>query len=179
MQLSKKIISATLLGVVSAQAAAESCGVITEQEVNAAQKTWGEAIVAIGSAFTEKKDFEKVASNTVDSLYGYEQGEVLFKPTKAAEDQFRGTADEAKSYFVKGIVEEDKGFAIQPWTNVRFENSDVTIDSDSALAMGNYFFTDGNTGKDAKVEYTFGYFKDKDCKLRINLHHSSFPYVAK
>ncbi len=60
---------------------------------------------------------------------------------------------------------------------VRFENSGTIIDSDSAISMGNYYFTDTNTGKETKVEYTFGYKKDKDGKLRINLHHSSLPYA--
>jgi hypothetical protein len=40
--------------------------------------------------------------------------------------------------------------------------------------MGNYFFTDLN-GDEAKVEYTFGYQLQGDV-LKIDLHHSSFPY---
>ena len=40
--------------------------------------------------------------------------------------------------------------------------------------MGNYFFTDLN-GVEAKVEFTFGY-KLVEGELRIDLHHSSFPY---
>ncbi|WP_452598896.1 hypothetical protein [Pontimicrobium sp. MEBiC01747] len=41
--------------------------------------------------------------------------------------------------------------------------------------MGNYFFTDLN-GEEAKVEYTFGY-KLIDEELKIDVHHSSFPFV--
>jgi hypothetical protein len=40
--------------------------------------------------------------------------------------------------------------------------------------MGNYFFTDLE-GNEAKVEYTFGY-QLIDGDLKIDLHHSSFPY---
>ena len=40
--------------------------------------------------------------------------------------------------------------------------------------MGNYFFTDLD-GNEAKVEYTFGY-KLINNELKIDLHHSSFPY---
>ncbi len=101
---------------------------------------------------------------------------VLFKPTKAAEKQFRSTREEAVSYFVTGAVPEDRGFAIQPWSKVRFENAGFIIDGDPAIAMGNYYFTDANTGKEAEVEFTFGYFRDEDGGLRIHLHHSSFPY---
>ncbi len=149
---------------------------IAEKEVMEAQKIWGEAIVAIGEAYTEKKDYKALAEEIVDTLYGYDEGVVLFKPTKASEKQFRLTKEEAVSYFVTGIVPEDRGFAIQPWSQVRFENADIIINGDSAIAMGNYYFTDANTGKDAKVEFTFGYFKDENGKLRINVHHSSFPY---
>ena len=149
---------------------------IVEGEVVEAQKIWGEAIVAIGEAYTKKKDYKALAEKIVDTLYGYDEGVVLFKPTKAAEKQFRLTKEEAVSYFVTGIVPEDRGFAIQPWSKVRFENADIIINGDSAIAMGNYYFTDANTEKEAKVEFTFGYFKDENGKLRINVHHSSFPY---
>jgi len=43
------------------------------------------------------------------------------------------------------------------------------------MAMGNYFFTK-NDGSVTKVEYTFGYVRDNNGKLRINLHHSSLPF---
>ena len=66
------------------------------------------------------------------------------------------------------------GFAINPWTKVRFENSNFILDENRAIAMGNYFFTD-TSGEETKVEYTFGY-KLIDGNLKIDLHHSSFPY---
>lgn len=151
-------------------------GPITEAEVKQAQKVWGDGIVAIGKAYTDKGDYKTVASNHVNSLYAYGKSTVLFKPTKAAEQQFRLNKQDAISYFVTGVVNEDHGFALQPWTKVRFENADIIIDADSAVAMGNYFFTDANTGKEAKVEYTFGYVRDADDQLLINVHHSAFPY---
>ena len=149
---------------------------IVEKEVMEAQKIWGEAIVAIGEAYTQKEDYKALAEKVVDTLYGYDEGVVLFKPTKASEKQFRLTKEEAVSYFVTGIIPEDRGFAIEPWSKVRFENADIIINGDSAIAMGNYYFTDANTEKEAKVEFTFGYFKDENGKLLINVHHSSFPY---
>lgn len=63
--------------------------VITAEDVAQAQKTWGEGIVAIGKAFTEKGDFVKAAENHLDTLYNFQAGDVLFKPTKAADVQFR------------------------------------------------------------------------------------------
>ncbi len=151
---------------------------ILEQEVIDAQNKWGDAIVSIGDAYTNNEDYKTVAKNTVNDLYGYDEGTVLFTPTKASKKQFRLTKEEALSYFVEGVVPEDNGFAIQPWSNVRFENSGMVLNDDSAIAMGNYYFTDAKTDEETKVEFTFGYFKDEDGKLRINVHHSSLPYKS-
>lgn len=150
---------------------------ITAEDVALAQKTWGEGIVAIGKAFTEKGDFVKAAENHLDTLYNFQAGEVLFKPTKAADAQFRMDREGALSYFVGGNdkYEEDHGFAIHPWTNVRFENVGTFLHGDYAVAMGNYFFTQTD-GSEVKVEYTFGYTKEADGNLKINLHHSSLPF---
>ena len=149
---------------------------LTEAEILTAQKTWADGIVAIGRAYTEGKDYRAVAAQLVDDLYAYDEGKVLFKPTKAAQKQFRLTEQEAVSYFVTGSESEDHGFALQPWSDVRFENAGIIIDHDSATAMGEYYFTDAQTGEVVHVEYTFGYFKSDDGRVLINLHHSSIPY---
>ena len=145
-------------------------------DVEGAQKAWGEGIVAIANAHMNDGDYVSIASNHINTLYAYQMGPVLFKPTLAAIDQFRPTFDTALSYFVasNNACPEDKGFAIKGWTNVRFENSEVIIDGGTALAMGNYYFTDPQ-GAEVKVEYTFGYIKDDQGNLRIQLHHSSMP----
>lgn len=145
-------------------------------DVNNAQKAWGDGIVAIASAHSSGGDFVSIAKNHVDTLYAYGISKVLFKPTLAAVEQFRPDFDSALSYFVasNNACPEDKGFAIKGWTNVRFENSDIILNDDSAIAMGNYFFTSPD-GDEVKVEYTFGYVTDSEGNLRINLHHSSMP----
>ena len=152
---------------------------ITQEEVKKIQNTWGEGVVKIGSLKHNRIECEKFTSDFLDNLYAFEMGDVLFKPTKCAIEQFRPTKSEALSYFIAGddrACDEDKGFAIQPWTKVRFENSGFILEEERALSMGNYFFTDLN-GDEAKVEYTFGY-KLIDGKLKIDLHHSSFPYTG-
>lgn len=150
---------------------------ITVEEVSQAQEIWGAGIVAIGKAFTEKSDYIGLAEKHLDTLYAFEAGPVLFKPTKAAAKQFRTSREGALSYFVGGNdnYKEDHGFAIHPWTKVRFENEQTYIHGDYAVAMGNYFFTQTD-GNEVKVEYTFGYFKDANGVLKINLHHSSIPF---
>lgn len=148
---------------------------ITESMVFDAQDRWGKGIVQIGRAKIDGGDYRAAAAQHIKELYDYQHGPVLFKPTKAKYDQFRQTFEEAHSYFVKGIIKEDGGFAINPWKKVRFENHKVLIDNDMALAMGNYYFTTIDN-QEVKVEYTFGYRLDDSNQLKIVLHHSSLPF---
>ena len=81
-------------------------------------QAWADAIVRISAVHKEGGDYVGEAGKAAGELYAYgHSGKVLFKPTKAAEYQFRPTAGEAMSYFVGGkAVEggyaEDGGFAI-------------------------------------------------------------------
>ncbi len=178
--LFKKTISKLALPIIllSGQTLfAEPAKQITTEEIKQAQKEWANAIVTIGKVYDSKGDYKAEASKAIDKLYGYSEGSVLFKPTKASVDQFRETKEEALSYFVAtGIEKEDHGFAIKPWTKVRFDEQEkIVIDSDSAIAMGNYYFTD-KAGQETKVEFSFGYKRAEDSRLVIFLHHSSMPF---
>ena len=152
---------------------------ITKDQVIEAQEKWGNGVVKIGTLREKRTECEAFASSFLDDRYAFGSSTVLFKPTKCEIEQFRPTKSEALSYFIAGedrACNEDKGFAIQPWTKVRFENTGIILEEKRAIAMGNYFFTDLN-GDEAKVEYTFGY-KLENGVLKIDLHHSSFPYKA-
>ncbi len=152
---------------------------ITQQDVLTAQQEWGKGIVRIGSAMNERRSCEHETERLIDLLYAFERGRVLFKPTKAADIQFRLTKAGAKSYFIAGDADypEDHGFALNPWIGVRFENASMILEETRALAMGNYYFTDTD-GNEIRVEYTFGYTKAENGNLKIDLHHSSLPYTA-
>merc|ERR1712174_155714 len=88
------------------------------------------------------------------------------------------------SYFVgKDAVDkgydEDAGFAInggKGWSDVVFDNHQIDLNGNVAIAMGTYYFTSAEDGSKTKVEYTFGYKKNDDGESRIFLHHSSVPY---
>lgn len=152
---------------------------ITEQEVVNAQIAWGNGIVKIGQTFSEGGDYVAAASDHINQFYGYDLSLVLFKPTLASVDQFRASFDGALSYFVGGnpSYPEDKGFALQPWTQVRWENAGITNNScTQAIAMGNYYFTPQSGAAETKVEYTIGYIKDAEGDLRMVVHQSSLPY---
>ena len=152
---------------------------VTQEQVRSAQQAWGDGIVRIAAAHSNGEDFEAVAKDHIETLYAYGLTPVLFKPTLAAEVQFRSTFEGALSYFVatNNVCPEDGGFAIKGWTAVRFENVDILTSGNTASAMGNYFFT-GPDGSETKVEYSFGYILDDEGELRINLHHSSMPYAG-
>ncbi|MYB06682.1 MAG: phosphoribosyl-AMP cyclohydrolase [Gemmatimonadetes bacterium] len=148
--------------------------IISEQAVIDAQRAWGEGIVAIARAHTDGGDYAARATEHINDLYAYGETHVMFKPTLAAETQFRETFEGALRYFIGQDGTEDKGFAISGWTNVRWENIGIYTNDASAMAMGNYYFM-GPDGSETKVEYSFGYVLI-DGDLKINLHHSSLPY---
>ena len=149
---------------------------ITEQEIIKAQELWAENIIKIGKIYTERGNYKDYANNFVKSFYAYDFGKVLFKPTLASKNQFRNTFDEALSYFIKGSIQEDEGFALKCWDNISFKERNIIILDDYAIAMGNYFFKSSNEDNEINVEYTFGYIRNTMQSLVINLHHSSLPY---
>lgn len=183
-QLARNLVASAILAMVAGAvtpAFAESAKApITEADVVAAENSWGAGLVQIGDVFTKGGDFKAAASTFIDQHYAFKDGKVLFKPTKAAVDEFREDKQQALSYFVGGSEPEDHGFAINPWSKVRFDNNGFFIDKDSAIAMGNYYFTDAKTGKDVKVDFTMGFKRAaSDGHLELFLQHSSLPYEPK
>lgn len=159
---------------------------VTEREVIEAQNFWAQSIVDISNSFLTGGDYVSLAGERAGELYGYDHSNVLFKPTKAAEQQFRPTANDAMSYFVghDAVIsgfKEDQGFAINAkkgFSRVIFNNHQIDCHGDVAHAMGTYEFTCATTGEISEVEYTFGYKRNDDGKVRICLHHSSIPYAS-
>ena len=149
---------------------------ISEQDIIKAQELWAENIIKIGKIYLEKGNYKDYARKFVKNFYAYDIGKVLFKPTLASKNQFRNTFDDALSYFVKGSIQEDEGFALKRWDNIRYEDRKIIILDNYAIAMGNYFFKKSYEENEIKVEYTFGYIKKNEQHLVINLHHSSLPF---
>lgn len=152
---------------------------ITEKEVIAAQEAWSNGIVKIGGVYSSGGDYRQAAIDHIDQFYAYDESLVLFKPTLASVEQFRPSFDGALSYFVGGnpSYPEDKGFAITPWSKVRWQNAGITNNiCNMAVAMGNYYFTPANGGDEVKVEYTIGYIRDAQGDLKMTVHKSTIPY---
>tara|TARA_B110000196_G_scaffold294081_1_gene282862 strand:+ start:62 stop:523 length:462 start_codon:yes stop_codon:yes gene_type:complete len=150
---------------------------ITKEEVLSMQKQWSVGLLNIGKLYSESADYKQAAVNYLSELYGFQMGEVFFKPTLASVQQFRLTREDALSYFIGGNsnFDEDSGFALLGWKAIRFENIGIKIEGNIAIAMGNYFFQKENESE-VKVEYTFVYKQDDYGKLYIILHDSHFPY---
>ena len=153
---------------------------ITVAEVEAAQRAWGDALVAISAEYDRNGHAaaKALAERVLDSAYGYNLGPVLFKPTLTLAPQtFRTSRDGALAYFVGGDSNypNDSGFGLRGWQRVEIENSGIVITGNSAISMGNVHFYDRN-GNRTTVDKTWGYVRGPDGSLRIVLHHSSLPY---
>ena len=106
---------------------------ITQADVEECQAKWANAIQTISKTYLEEGDYIQAAGDAAAELYGYGHMNVLFKPTKAADEPFRPTGESAMSYFVGGSavengLEEDAGFAInggKGWDKVVFDNHQV------------------------------------------------------
>jgi hypothetical protein len=156
---------------------------IVESEVLAAQRAWGEALVAISTTHETKgiKAAKALAEKVIDAAYGYQFGPVLFKPTLTVAPQtFRTSRAGALAYFVGGdpAFPMDKGFALKGWRKVEIKNAAIFISGNTATTMGNVMITDKN-GKITTVDKTWQFLKDDNGRLRIVLHHSSLPYTGK
>ena len=155
---------------------------ITEAEVLAAQKAWGDALIKISDDFASGGivKAKATASAVLDAAYGYNMGPVLFKPTLSSSPQtFRTTKEGALSYFVGGDSKfpKDTGFALGGWKKVDIDNAAMHINGDVANTMGNVTMTDKN-GKVTVVDKTWTFKKDDMGKVRIVLHHSSLPFAG-
>ena len=148
---------------------------MTEQDIIKAQNSWSEGIIKMGQISNDRSSLEVYVSDFLDRIYNFE-GQVLFKPTKAKYIQFRNDKKSAISYFIAGNdreCDEDQGFALANWSKITFENTDIILGKEHALAMGNYTFE--NESSKIKVEFSFGYIKVNGV-VKINLHHSSIPF---
>jgi hypothetical protein len=65
---------------------------LTEEEVNAAQQAWCDALVEIGRRYEAGEDYRAFADQVLTDAYDYDNGQVFFKPTLTWGDQtFRKT----------------------------------------------------------------------------------------
>jgi hypothetical protein len=160
---------------------APSAAPITVAEVEAAQRAWGDALVAISTEYEANGQAAatRLAGQVLDAAYGYTLGPVAFKPTLASGEQtFRTTREGALAYFVGGNTRfaGDTGFALKGWRSYEIDNAAIVITGTTAISTGNVMFTNDD-GEVTTVDKTWGWVRDANGALRIILHHSSLPYA--
>lgn len=155
---------------------------INETELAEARAAWGDGLVAISRAYDEGgiEKARAVAGDFLESLYGFEFGPVLFKPTlSGGAKTFRTDRTGTLSYFIGHNPDfpQEKGFGLKSWREVSSQTSSVFVEGDVAMWMGWVTFTDRN-GDTVKVDKSFGYRRAADGRLKLVLHHSSLPYTG-
>ena len=84
--------------------------------------SWSKSVIEIGKIHREGGDYIKSAKLFLDTHYAFEETDVLFKPTFTKEVVFRNNKKDALSYFVGKDISEDNGFALKPWSQLRYRN---------------------------------------------------------
>ena len=153
---------------------------IDETELAEARTAWGNGLVAISKAFDDSgiDGARATADGLLDSLYGFEFGPILFKPTlSGGAKTFRTDREGTLSYFIghDPNFPQDTGFGLKSWRKVTSETSSFFIEGDVAMWMGWVTFTDRD-GNVVKVDKSFGYRRAADGSLKLVQHHSSLPY---
>ncbi|CAL1154449.1 unnamed protein product [Cladocopium goreaui] len=183
--------------------AATASGAITEEEVKSVQAAWANAIRSISKTYLEGGDYVAAAAKAAGELYGYGHTNVLFKPTKTKVEYtfgYKKNADGKVRIFLhhssvpysvpaataSGAITEEEVKRVQAaWANAIKSISKTYLEGGDYVAAAakaaGELYGYGHTNvlfkpTKTKVEYTFGYKKNADGKVRIFLHHSSVPY---
>ena len=142
------------------------------KKINGFLSSWCEGVIEIGKTYLEGGDFKQKARNFLSTHYAFDVMDVLFKPTFTKQTVFRNKKDDALSYFVKGGIQEDNGFALKPWESIDLVEVNSIEEESLTIAMGTFNFKPVDQDVTTLVAFTFLLIKDKD-SLKIKVHHSS------
>ena len=143
-----------------------------KEKVKTFLHSWREGVIGIGKVFTAKGDYQSSAEEFLSKHYAFDTEEVLFKPTFTKEVIFRNAKDLALSYFVKGDIQEDNGFALKPWEKIELDELTILEEESYLVAIGTFKFKPVNSEEVALVAFTFCFIAVED-SLKIKIHHSS------
>ena len=150
---------------------------ITKEQVIDAQNEWGSGVVKIGSLKDSRQECEDFTSNFLDKLYSFDNGPVLFKPTKCKFGNLEDPKQKRHPILSQEMIEHvTKMVALQLTLGLKL---DLKIQTSfwKKIEQLRWAITFSQTLMEtrAKMEYTFGY-KLVNGALNIDVHHSSFPY---
>lgn len=145
---------------------------MTDQQTKLFLNSWAKGVIQIGNDFVAEKDYMETALDFLSTHYAFDEEPVLFKPTFTKEVVFRNTKEAALSYFVKGYIEEDNGFALKPWEDISLEELKESKLNGLKVVMGTLKFKPAQSNDPTLVAFTF-LLKEVGGKLKIKVHHSS------
>ena len=134
--------------------------------------SWKQGVIENGKVYQEDGDFKKLAEIFIEKHYAFSEEDVLFKPTFTSEKVFRNTKSDAISYFVKGDISEDQGFALKPWKAIEVDELNFLLEDNFLASMGTLLFKSSNEDEVTKVAFTFIFTEINDA-IKIKVHHSS------
>ena len=134
--------------------------------------SWKDGVISIGSAYKSDDDYKKEAASFIDKHYAFDDSNVLFKPTFTKQVIFRNNKEDALSYFIKGNIIEDNGFAIKPWKSIKPLEVHINIEENFSIAMGVLELSPFNDENLTKIAFTF-ILDEFDGAIKIKAHHSS------
>jgi hypothetical protein len=138
--------------------------------------SWKDGVIGIGSVFKSDGDYKKEATSFIDKHYAFNESNVLFKPTFTKQVIFRNNKEDALSYFIKGDIIEDNGFAIKPWKSIEPLEIHINIEDNFSIAMGVLELSPFSDENPTKIAFTF-ILDEFDNGIKIKAHHSS-PIIS-
>jgi hypothetical protein len=138
--------------------------------------SWKDGVIGIGSVFKSDGDYKKEATSFIDKHYAFNESNVLFKPTFTKQVIFRNNKEDALSYFIKGDIIEDNGFAIKPWKSIEPLEIHINIEDNFSIAMGVLELSPFSDENPTKIAFTF-ILDEFDNSIKIKAHHSS-PIIS-
>lgn len=150
---------------------------ISRAEALIAQRAWADMVIEIGEVYLSGGDYRGQAALLIQDIYDFQKGDALLKPAFASARPVRDTAEEALSYYVGGVVWEDRGFALKPWRKIRFGKQRMSFGMGTVTMMGTAHLTPARSAMETSLDFTMGFRRDSRGRLRLKLHHSSLPYA--
>ena len=138
--------------------------------------SWKNGVIGIGSVYKSGGDYKKEAASFIDKHYAFNESNVLFKPTFTKKVIFRNNKEDALSYFIKGNIIEDNGFAIKPWKSIEPLEIHINTEDNFSIAMGVLELSPFNDENPTKIAFTF-ILDEFDNDIKIKAHHSS-PIIS-
>jgi hypothetical protein len=138
--------------------------------------SWKDGVIGIGSVYKLDGDYKKEATSFIDKHYAFNESNVLFKPTFTKQVIFRNNKEDALSYFIKGDIIEDNGFAIKPWKSIDPLEIHINIEDNFSIAMGVLELSPFSDENPTKIAFTF-ILDEFDNGIKIKAHHSS-PIIS-